>query len=108
MAGVQLTFKRSRASRGNSGRSGPAMIQPKPGADGHGTAHKWPRLMAEGEQEFHGPNQVGILTKQALALPQRLTHQANFSVFQVSQPAVNDAGGAAGGAGSKIFLLHDH
>jgi hypothetical protein len=46
------------------------------------------------------------LGQQSFALAQRLPHQADLSVLQVTQPAVNDSGGAAGGAGGKIILLH--
>src|SRR5437667_2096510 len=48
-----------------------------------------------------------ILGAQVLAFAQRLPHQPDFSVFQITQPAVNDAGGAAGGAGREIILFND-
>src|SRR5437879_706928 len=45
--------------------------------------------------------------KQPVALPQRLAHQVKFAVLQVAQPAVNDAGGAAGSPGREVVLVND-
>src|SRR5579864_7314371 len=106
MAGVQLAFKSTSTVGGNPGRAGPAMVKPKPGADGDGAAHEWPSLMTEREQKLHGTDQIRIATEQPVALAQRLPHQGDFAVFQIAQPAVNNAGRAAAGAGSKIILLH--
>ncbi len=46
------------------------------------------------------------LREQALTLAQRLAHQPDLSMLQVAQPAVDNAGGSAGGAGGKIILLN--
>ena len=46
------------------------------------------------------------LRQHALAFAQRLTHQADLSMFQVAQSAMNDSCGPAGGAGGKIVLLN--
>src|ERR1700704_2993097 len=46
------------------------------------------------------------LPQQAFALTQRFPHQANFAMFQITQTAVNNPRGPAGGAGRKIILLH--
>ena len=46
------------------------------------------------------------LRQQPLAFTQRFAHQTDLSMFQVTQPAVNDSCGAAGGSGGKIILLN--
>ena len=44
--------------------------------------------------------------QQAFAFAQRLAHQPDLSMFQITQSAVNDASGSAGGAGREIVLLN--
>src|SRR5580765_5246508 len=46
------------------------------------------------------------LAEQPFSFVQGFPYQANFRVFQVAQPAVDDPCGPAGGAGGKIILLN--
>src|SRR5579862_879349 len=105
MASVQLALKGIGAVGFNPGPSGPAMVEPEAGADGHGAAHEGPGLMAEREQEFHGPDEIGITAKQPFAFAQGFSHQPDFAVFQIAQSAMDNTGGTTGGAGGKIILL---
>src|SRR5215467_4123008 len=46
------------------------------------------------------------LAQQAFAFKQRFAHQADFTMLQVTQSAMDDPGGTAGGAGGEIILLN--
>jgi hypothetical protein len=48
-----------------------------------------------------------FFVQQALSLAQRFTHQADFAVFQVAQPAVDDPGGTTRCTGGEVMLLGD-
>ena len=50
-------------------------------------------------------HQVRLLLQQAPPLLQRLAHQPDLRVLQVTQAAVNDARRTAGGAGGEVMLL---
>src|SRR6266481_7502566 len=51
-------------------------------------------------------HQMRRLGHQAFALAQRFTDEVNLAVLQIAQSTMNNAGGAAGCAGSKVMLLH--
>src|SRR5713101_849022 len=51
-------------------------------------------------------HQVWALLQQTPAFEQRLAHQSELGVFQVTQAAVDDASCTAGGAGGKVVLLN--
>ncbi len=48
------------------------------------------------------------LIQHALAFAQGFTHQAELSIFQVAQSAMDYSCGAAGSAGRKIVLLNQY
>ena len=62
-------------------------------------------VLVERQQKMYGMHQVRALPQQAAALQQRLADQPELGVFQVAQPAVDDARRAAGSAGGKVVLL---
>ena len=64
-----------------------------------------PAVLVERQQKMYGMHQVRALLQQAPAFQQRLADQSELGMFQVAQPAVDDAGSAAGGAGRKVVLL---
>src|SRR5690242_20522584 len=64
------------------------------------------RFFRQRQQELQWANQMRRLRQQPFALAQRLTHQADLSMFKVAQPAVNDSSRSARCAGGKIVLLN--
>src|SRR5436309_10063018 len=82
------------------------MVEPQSRADGKGTAPQRMRFFWQRQQKLQRSHQMRRLHQQALALTQRLTHQPDLSMFQVTQAAVNNSRGPAGRAGGKIILLH--
>src|SRR5205807_8961760 len=64
------------------------------------------RFLGQRQQKLQRSHQMRRLHQQALTFTQRLTHQPDLSMFQITQAAVNNARGPAGGAGGKIILLH--
>ena len=54
---------------------------------------------------MYGMHQVRALLQQAPAFEQRLADQSELGMLQVAQAAVDDARGAAGGAGGEVVLL---
>ena len=54
---------------------------------------------------MHWVHQVRAFAKQAISLPYRFANQIQFSMFQVTQAAVDDACGTAGDARSEVILL---
>lgn len=50
-------------------------------------------------------HQVRALAQQPFPFANRFPYEIDFAVLQVTQAAVNDAGGAAGGAGGEVVLL---
>src|SRR5690242_16033361 len=79
-----------------------APVQPEPGADGEGTASA---ILIESQQKMNWVHQMRTLLQQASPFQQRLANQPELSMFQVAQATVDDAGGAAGGAGREVMLL---
>ena len=43
--------------------------------------------------------------EQAIALPQGFAHQAEFAILQITQTAMEEAGGSTAGAGAEVTAL---
>ena len=57
------------------------------------------------QDELHRPDDVRSDAQQALALDQRLAHQAELEEFEIAQPAVYQLRGLRRGARRQIRLL---
>src|SRR5690349_6512531 len=79
-----------------------ARVQPQPKAHFHRAASAW----RQRQQELQRPYEMRTFRLQSLSLAQRLAHQPDLAVFQVTQAAVNDARRPARRAAGKIVLLH--
>lgn len=82
--------------------SGQSLIEPKPGAHLHRAALT---LLVQQKEKLNRMDEVRSFAEKALSLSHRLPNEADFSMLQVTQPAVDDASGAAGHAGREIILL---
>jgi hypothetical protein len=58
------------------------------------------------QHEAQRPDDVRRHAEQPLALDQRLAHQAEFAIFQIAQPAVDQLGARGRGMAGQVFLLH--
>ena len=89
------------ARHGLAGRQ--QVVEEHAGADQPGAARG---IAVDRNEEAERPHQVGQTPQQDFPLAQRFQHQGQLAVFQIADPAVNEAGGAAGGAGAVVLLLH--
>jgi hypothetical protein len=80
------------------------LIEPETGAHLQGTALA---VLVQQEEKVYGMHQVRAFAEQALALVNRFAYQIKFAMLEVSQAAVNDAGGPASNARGKIVLFDE-
>ena len=64
-------------------------------------------IAEERNQELERLHQVRRDSQQGLALPQVEPHQPEVHLFEISQPAVDDAGGRGGGAAAEVRLFDE-
>ncbi len=63
--------------------------------------------LVDGPDEGQGAHQVGGEPQQPVALDAGFEDEAEVAVLQVAHAAVDEAGGAAGGAGGEVLALHE-
>src|ERR671939_1724458 len=81
---------------------GEKVVQKHSGAD---RPHPALALLVNGNQQRQGLDQMRREAKQSLALPKRLAHEADFSVLQVTQPAMYQSRRPTGCTGGEIALV---
>ena len=82
------------------------VVEPQSGPDGERAPHERTRLPRKHQQKFKLTHQMRGLLEEALTLMQRFPNHSQLTVLQITQPAVDNACGAAGGAAGEVVLLH--
>src|SRR5205823_13880923 len=85
-------------------RAGHLAIEKQSGTDGERVVA---RRLGDSEHEPQWADQVRVVAQHPLAFSQRLADEAELAVFEVAQPAVDDASGSAGRPGSEVVLLDE-
>ncbi len=80
------------------------VIKHHPGADEPGASRG---MLKHRDQKRKRADKVRHGVEQRFALPQRLEHQHQLAVLEVTHAAVDQASGAAGGAGRIVELLYE-
>jgi hypothetical protein len=62
-------------------------------------------MLSERQKEIPGTHKVRPVSQQALAFPQGFADEPDLTMFQISQAAVNNAGGPAAGSCPEVVLL---
>src|SRR5262249_30974502 len=99
LAGVELAFKGFSIAVARTFAAGPVVVEPQAGADRQGASQDGGRLLGYHQEKLKLPYQVRRLFQQTLALTQRLTHQADLKVLEITQPSMDDARGTTGSPG---------
>ncbi len=96
---------------GGEGASAPHVPEEGEGVIEHEPGGELPAgdasALVDGPDEGEGPDEVGSEPQEAIALDAGLEDEAEVAVLEVADAAVDEAGGAAGGAGGEVLALDE-